>query len=99
MFAAKPAQKLGEGFDTLVKSEDTRGGTSSAPVTDRLDPDTTLFGQAHTLLITQSGGSSGEPTTASTSTLTVKNPDKSVTAVRTTYDLTVGYTATVNTAL
>jgi hypothetical protein len=46
MFADKAAQKLGEIFDTLFKSEDRRGGKLSAPVIDKLDPDTILPGQS-----------------------------------------------------
>jgi hypothetical protein len=63
MFADKPAQKLGEVFDTLFKSEDKRGGKLSAPVIDKLDPDTIFSGQAQPILIKITGDRLGKVST------------------------------------
>src|SRR5215813_3603189 len=38
MFADKAAQKLGEIFDTLFKSQDSRSGKLTAPALDKIDP-------------------------------------------------------------
>jgi Putative Ig domain len=60
MFSDKAAQKLGEIFDTLFKSEDPRSGHLAAPVIDKIDPDIVQAGATAPILLKISGDRLGK---------------------------------------
>jgi hypothetical protein len=63
MFADKAAQKLGDVFDTLFTSKDTRSDKLGAPTIDKLSPNTVRTGQASPVKISVIGDRLGKTST------------------------------------